>query len=147
MFLRRFDIFGCSEMLVSTLEAVHRNVIKLCKELGMTLSVTHKKLKYIESHRTVSRALVFKWHKIYTYGFKETKQKKRGRPMEIDDNVYVRPKLKNISMFPPMRPIQLNPADRFFFITLNRDLRNQSLLKFVLRRLTFFFFLVLQSFS
>lgn len=105
MFLRRLDIFGCSEMLVSTLlEAVHRNVIKLCKELGMTLSVTHKKLKYIESHRTVSRAVVFKWHKIYTDGFKETKQKKRGRPKETDDNVYVRPKLKNISMFPLMRP-------------------------------------------
>lgn len=47
----------------------------------MTLSETHKKLKYIEAHRTVSRALVFKWRKRYTYGFKDTKQKKE-RPAE-----------------------------------------------------------------
>lgn len=76
-------------MSASTSEAAHRNVINFCKELGMTPTETHKKLKLTEAHRNVSRALVFKWHKRYTDGYmnEETKQEKRGRPKEIDDNV------------------------------------------------------------
>ncbi|XP_052681413.1 protein GVQW3-like [Crassostrea angulata] len=53
----------------------------------MTPTETHKKLKLTEAHRNVSRAMVFKWHKRYTDGYEETKQEKRGRPKEIDDNV------------------------------------------------------------
>lgn len=74
-------------MSASTSEAAHRNVINFCKELGMTPTETHKKLKLTEAHRNVSRALVFQWHKRYTDGYEETKQEKRGRPKEIDDNV------------------------------------------------------------
>lgn len=62
-------------------------MINFCTELGMTPTETHKKLNLTEAHRNVSRALVFKWHKRYTDGYEETKQEKRGRPKEIDDNV------------------------------------------------------------
>lgn len=74
-------------MPASTSGATYLNVIKFCKQLGMTTTETHKKLKLTEAHRNVFRALVFKWHKRYPDGYEETEHEKRGQPKEIDENV------------------------------------------------------------
>lgn len=52
-----------------------RNVIEFYKELGMTPTETHRKLKINRSSQKC------------TDGYEETKQEKRGPPKEIDDNV------------------------------------------------------------
>ena len=74
-----------NEMATSASNAAHREVIKFCTELGLTPTETHKKLKLTESHKNVSRSLVFKWHKLFSEEYEDNAPGKRGRPKEMDD--------------------------------------------------------------
>ncbi|XP_060562259.1 protein GVQW3-like, partial [Ruditapes philippinarum] len=65
-----------------------RVFIKFCVNLGKTPTETKQLLKQANNGRTVSRPLVFRWHKEFRDGRKSTKDKERsGRPSVIDDKL------------------------------------------------------------
>ena len=74
-------------MATLTEQAAHRTVIKFCVDLGMTPTETKDKLHMTETHKNVSRALVFKWHKRFSEGYEEKDAIKKGRPREITDEI------------------------------------------------------------
>ena len=51
----------------------------------MTPTETHKKLKLTGSHKSVSRSLVFKWHKLFSEEYEDNAPGKRRRQKEMDD--------------------------------------------------------------
>ena len=55
-------------MATSEETAAHRSVIRFCVELGLTPAETQKKIFSTERHKTVSRALIYKWHRRYSDG-------------------------------------------------------------------------------
>ena len=69
-------------MATSEENAAHRSVIKYCVERGMTPGQTITEMETSASHRGVSRALIYKWHKRFTTGWTESNAKK-GRRKEI----------------------------------------------------------------
>ena len=55
-------------MVTSEETAAHRSVIRFCVELGLTPVETQKKMFSTETHKNVSRAMIYKWHCWYSDG-------------------------------------------------------------------------------
>ena len=81
------------KMSTSSDLAAHRNVIAFFMERNMTPTNTFNELRKTETHKSVSRAVIFKWHKRFRDGWQENEDSTSGRPKEID-NVLVQ-KLKS----------------------------------------------------
>ena len=55
--------------------AEQRNVIEYCVQLDMTLAQILRKLHITEKYKSVSRSLVFKWHKKFVHGWTEEQRR------------------------------------------------------------------------
>lgn len=73
--------------MTSEKKAEQRNYIKFCVELGKTPVETKKLLEMTKSGSTVSRALVYRWHKRFSDGrYSCDDEKGRGRRSIFDDS-------------------------------------------------------------
>ena len=77
-----------TKMTSSGVKAEQRAYIKFCVELNKTPLETKKLLEQTKSGSSVSRALVYRWHRRFSeYTPTETSVKKAGRPTIIDDEL------------------------------------------------------------
>ena len=74
--------------MASTDKLKIRANIKFCVDLGKTPTETFKLMKTTPRSRSVSRALVFRWHKKFTEGYYSLEDEKgRGRKTVITSDV------------------------------------------------------------
>jgi transposase len=75
------------KMATSDENAAQRNVIEYCVQLKMTPTQTLHQLQATDKYKSVSRSLVFKWHKRFVDGWTEEQRGNAGRPREFDDRL------------------------------------------------------------
>ena len=77
--------------VTSDVRTEQRAIIKFCVDLGKTPIDTQKMLKQSSSFPTVSRTLVYKWHKRFSEGRNGFSDDKRSvRPLTCDENMKAR---------------------------------------------------------
>lgn len=77
--------------MTSEIKAEQRSYIKFCVELGKTPAETKKLLEVTKSGSTVSRSLVYRWHKRFSEGrSSDDDEKHTGRRTIIDENLTLR---------------------------------------------------------